>query len=103
MDAQKNPLVAAGNQNNFRPHTTVKIQHDQESSLEEIKSALSALTPNLDRDEWVRIAMALKAGLGDEGFQVFDSWSSGGTAYSQADARDVWRLRTPVWESQKGG
>ncbi|MBF0632752.1 MAG: AAA family ATPase [Magnetococcales bacterium] len=95
MNAQKNPLGTAGNQYNFKPHATVKTLHDQWYSLDEIKSALSALTPNVDRDEWVRIAMALKAGLGDEGFQVFDSWSSGGTAYSQADARDVWRSIKP--------
>ncbi|MBF0110156.1 MAG: PriCT-2 domain-containing protein, partial [Magnetococcales bacterium] len=95
MNPQKSPLGAAGNQNNFRPHTTAKTQHDQKSSLEEIKSALSALTPNVDRDEWVRIGMALKAGLGDEGFQVFDSWSSNGASYNPADTRDVWRSIKP--------
>ncbi|MBF0436222.1 MAG: AAA family ATPase [Magnetococcales bacterium] len=60
-------------------------------SLEECASALDALDPNCDRENWVRIGMALKNGLGEGGFQTFDIWSAGGNTYNPRDTRDVWR------------
>ncbi|VWD17291.1 DUF927 domain-containing protein [Burkholderia contaminans] len=56
-----------------------------------IEAALSVVPPDIDRATWVRIAMALKSGLGDDGFDLFDSWSRGGQSYTKAAARDVWR------------
>ncbi|KWU25854.1 DUF927 domain-containing protein [Burkholderia cenocepacia] len=56
-----------------------------------IEAALSVVPADVDRDTWVRIAMALKSGLGDDGFELFDSWSRGGQSYVETDARDTWR------------
>ncbi|MDN7906226.1 DUF927 domain-containing protein [Burkholderia diffusa] len=56
-----------------------------------IEAALSVVPADVDRDTWVRIAMALKSGLGDDGFDLFDSWSRGGQSYVETDARDTWR------------
>lgn len=60
--------------------------------LDDIAQALHALTaisPNLPRDEWVRLGMAAHA-AGLE-FEDFDAWSSGGATYDARHCRDVWR------------
>lgn len=51
-------------------------------------SALRAISPNLPREEWVRVGMAAKA----EGltFDDFNEWSSPGANYSERDARAAW-------------
>ena len=56
-----------------------------------IGAALSAIPPDVDRETWVRIAMALKSELGDEGFDMFDSWSQGGASYEPTAAQTTWR------------
>ena len=61
-------------------------------TIENITSALSFVSPEAARDEWVRVGMAIKDGLGDAaGLPVFDSWSMGGSGYDKRDVRDVWR------------
>lgn len=57
---------------------------------ERIRSALSHIDPR-DRQTWVRMAMAVKAELGDDGFSVWDEWSSGASNYDPRAARDTWR------------
>ncbi len=37
----------------------------------------------------MRIGMAIKAGLGEEGFELWDAWSRGSDRYREADARSV--------------
>lgn len=55
-----------------------------------LEHLLSYLDPNMSRDEWLRVAMALKRD--DEGnFGLFDAWSSGGETYHPQDCEDVWR------------
>lgn len=56
-----------------------------------IEGALSFIPPDVDRETWVRVAMAIKSELGTDGFDVFDSWSRGGQSYIETDARDTWR------------
>lgn len=56
-----------------------------------IEAALSAIPADVDRDTWVRIAMALKSELGDNAFDMFDAWSQGGASYDSAAARATWR------------
>lgn len=56
-----------------------------------IEAALSFVPPDVEREQWWRVAAALKHELGDAGFDVFDQWSQGSAAYVQADARDTWR------------
>lgn len=56
-----------------------------------VRAALAAIPADVDRDTWVRLGMAIKAELGDAGFEWWDTWSQGSQAYSATDARDVWR------------
>lgn len=45
----------------------------------------------MDREPWVRLAMAVKAELGADGFDLWDSWSQQAQGYSATDAKDTWR------------
>jgi putative DNA primase/helicase len=56
------------------------------------RAMLAHLSPDLPRDEWVKVGMALKSELGDgPGFEVFDEWSRGGAGYSESGTRTTWR------------
>ncbi|NDV12484.1 DUF927 domain-containing protein [Crenobacter sp. HX-7-9] len=57
---------------------------------DELASALACLDPH-DRDEWVTMAMACKAALGEDGFPIWDNWSQGADNYRTKDARAVWK------------
>lgn len=58
-----------------------------------VRDALGHIPPDVDRETWVRVAMALKASDLPEGaaFELFDTWSASGEHYSATDARDTWR------------
>lgn len=56
-----------------------------------IRAALDAIPADMPRDEWARLAMALKSELGDEGFEMFDSWSQRGVNYDAKATRDTWK------------
>ena len=56
-----------------------------------VRDALQCIPPDVDRDTWVRLAMAVKAELGDDGFDLWDMWSQQAEGYSGADARAAWR------------
>jgi hypothetical protein len=56
-----------------------------------IAEALKHIPPDLDRHSWVRIGIAIKAALGDAGFQLWDNWSSTGTKYDASQMQAQWR------------
>ncbi len=56
-----------------------------------VRAALASISPDLDRETWIRIGMAVKAELGAAGFELWDQWSQQGADYSAADARDAWK------------
>jgi putative DNA primase/helicase len=60
-----------------------------------IRAALSFVSPDLERDEWVKVGMAVKDGLGGDGFPLFDEWSKGGQSYNATDCRDAWKSFKP--------
>jgi putative DNA primase/helicase len=60
------------------------------TSYEQIQQALSFI-PAHDRDTWVRMAMAIKAELGEGGFSLWNEWSRTADNYKSGDAKDVWR------------
>ncbi len=60
-------------------------------SVDAIRAALRCIPADLPRDEWARIAMALKSELGEAGFELFDNWSKGGAKYAAKATRDTWR------------
>lgn len=57
-----------------------------------VQAALEAIDPDIDRDAWLHVAMALHS-MGEEwGYEAFDTWSANGTKYGgQADTSRVWR------------
>jgi len=57
---------------------------------EKIEAALSFVSSD-DRETWVQVAMAIKSELGDEGFSLWDHWSSGSPTYKAAAAKAVWK------------
>ena len=56
-----------------------------------IRAMLAHLSPDVPRDEWAAVAMAIKAELGDSGFDLFDDWSQRGEKHRAADVRTTWR------------
>jgi hypothetical protein len=51
--------------------------------------------PADDRDRWLRIGMAIKAALGEDGFELWDAWSRSSDRYHATDARTVWHSIRP--------
>ena len=47
--------------------------------------------PADDRDTWVKMAFAVKNGLGDGGFDIWDSWSRSSPRYQRTAALSTWR------------
>lgn len=57
--------------------------------LDELRSALGSLDPDMSYPQWQRIGQALKS-LGDAGFELFDTWSSGGQKYNKSEVARKW-------------
>lgn len=56
-------------------------------------NALNSISPDVGREEWVKICMAAKdAGLG---FDDFDDWSAGGSTYNPHACRSTWNSAKP--------
>lgn len=47
--------------------------------------------PSDDRDQWVRMGMAVKNELGESGWTVWADWSETASNYNERDAKAVWR------------
>lgn len=60
-----------------------------------IKQALSFI-PSDDRDIWIRCGMAIKAALGEAGFEIWDQWSSTSDKYQAREAASIWRSFKPA-------
>jgi hypothetical protein len=61
------------------------------TDLEESRSALFAIPPDIDREPWVQAAMGLKAEFGETGRDLWLAWSATGDTYREKDALSVWR------------
>ena len=62
----------------------------QSLGVTEIEQALIFI-PADDREIWLRMGMAIKSGLGDAGFSIWDHWSQTAHNYNERDAQSVWR------------
>lgn len=66
------------------------------SEREKIDSALAALDPGMGYDDWLRVGMALHAGLGDGGLSVWDAWSARAEKYpGPRDLDSHWKSFKP--------
>jgi putative DNA primase/helicase len=63
--------------------------------IQRVQSAL-AFIPAQDRDTWLRMGMAVKSELGDDGFPIWNEWSQNAENYAERDAKAVWRSITPT-------
>ena len=64
------------------------------SNKEEIRNALSYIDSN-DRTTWVRMGAAIKTELGEDGFEIWDSWSESGSSYNSSTAKSTWKSIKP--------
>jgi len=62
-----------------------------------LRAALAHIPANLPREEWARVAMAIKSEFpGDEGRDIFDAWSATASdGYDPKAVRDTWRSVRP--------
>jgi putative DNA primase/helicase len=61
------------------------------SRLETLNAALAHIPPGCDYHSWVQIGMALKAELGDAGFELWDRWSAASPKYDARQMAAKWR------------
>lgn len=63
------------------------------STGKQLAALVNSLDPDLGYDDWLHVAMALshESGNNDEGFHIFDDWSSNGSKYKGAkETRSLW-------------
>jgi len=65
------------------------------TEAERVPEALSHI-PAHDRELWVKVGMAVKSALGEQGFIIWDEWSKSADNYRERDARDVWKSIRPI-------
>ena len=58
------------------------------SERDNIRAALSFI-PAYDRDIWLRIGMAIKSELGDDGYSLWAGWSEQDPSWNEQDGRTV--------------
>jgi putative DNA primase/helicase len=64
-------------------------------TLETVRRALEHISPDIDREQWVRVLAAGKSEFGDDGRELMQEWSSGGSSYKAADFRAAWKSLRP--------
>lgn len=65
--------------------------------LEEAKSALCSLNPDMDYSGWLEVGMSLHNATngGDDGLTLWDEWSSNGESYQDGECPNKWDSFTP--------
>jgi putative DNA primase/helicase len=63
-------------------------------SNDAIRAALG-FVPADDRDLWLRIGMALKSELGEEGLALFEAWSESGASFDAKAVKATWKSFKP--------
>jgi putative DNA primase/helicase len=62
-----------------------------------VRDMLTFMPPDVERETWVRVGMAIKSELPEaQAFELWSEWSSRGATYDERSTRDTWR-------SLKGG
>lgn len=60
------------------------------SNISEIRSALDYVDSH-DRDLWLKMGAALKDELGEDGFPIWDQWSSSAQNYNERSTKATWK------------
>ena len=65
---------------------------NQHHTPDTIRAALQHIPPNLPRDEWARVGMAIKSEFPDEtGYDLFFYWSQPAGNFNAKACRDAWK------------
>jgi hypothetical protein len=66
--------------------------HAEENPRLKIEAALAHIPADIEYPDWFRIACAIHGALGDDGFDLFDRWSSEGAKYKGTeDCANKWK------------
>lgn len=69
---------------------------EQRGTFEAVEDALTHIVnADLDYDSWVRIGMAIKGALGDEGWRLFEDWSATSQKNDPKTTARSWRSFAP--------
>lgn len=64
----------------------------QKITTDQVERALAYISASAGRDEWIKIAMAIKSQFpGEDGFLLFDRWSQSGDNYKASSAVSAWK------------
>ena len=58
---------------------------------QKIRSALDFISSDCQREEWVRVLMAIKSTLGDSGLALAEAWSAKSHQFNHTDFLSTWR------------
>ena len=68
----------------------VHTRRDRPPTVEGTRELLAYVSADCPHDPWVAIAMAIKSGLGEAGWPVFEEWSKTGSTYDPRTCRATW-------------
>lgn len=71
------------------PNTIIDLPTIRDN-VERIREALQFVDAS-DRETWLRMGMAIKSELGENGFDMWEAWSRQADSFNARDARDVWK------------
>ncbi len=74
----------------------MQIQVITHPSQDAIEQALRFIPPTIGRDEWLKVGMAVKSQLREDGFPLWDGWSRGAANYDERAALATWRSIQPA-------
>lgn len=72
-----------------KPKPRSAMQYEAGSDKDEAAGAVQFI-PCEDYHVWVEIGMALQDAFGDDGFEIWDSWSTGSAKYNAREMRRKW-------------
>ncbi len=78
----------------YRKRELARNQFDKgfgDVTMDNAAKAILRIDPDENYDKWIEVGMALKSEFGDSGFQIWDSWSMGGSKYSEREMDRKWK------------
>lgn len=75
------------------PVRDVPLYHYQynDATLDEVAGALNYISPDCNREQWVKIGMALRDYFGDTAYGLWHEWSKKSSKYKALDAHHAWK------------
>ena len=69
------------------------------ATIPQVQAALKYIDPNMEREDWVKVGMAIKSEFesedDDDALGLFDDWSQGGDSYKEEDTLSTWQSIDP--------